>query len=158
MISFLFFKKNHVFGYSWSTLLWYRCYYPHLSRDALSPVCKIFIIFIWFFLICYFLELCSHQVTTQEENSFPHKYVINYDTCIYQINNFQRLVISWVFLVPWTKFVKNLGKQISASSFLIFLATVRPKLTIAAAKNSKLKEIQNYLVIQKFIVNIFPSI
>ena len=31
-----------VFGYSWSTLLWYRCYYPHQSRDALSPVCGIF--------------------------------------------------------------------------------------------------------------------
>ena len=31
-----------VFVYSWSTLLWYRCYYPHRSRDALSPVCGIF--------------------------------------------------------------------------------------------------------------------
>ena len=28
--------------YSWSTLLWHRCYYPHRSRDALSPVCRIF--------------------------------------------------------------------------------------------------------------------
>ena len=26
----------------WSTLLWHRCYYPHWSRDALSPVCGIF--------------------------------------------------------------------------------------------------------------------
>ena len=26
----------------WSTLLWYRCYYAHRSRDALSPVCGIF--------------------------------------------------------------------------------------------------------------------
>ena len=26
----------------WSTLLWQRCYYPHRSRDALSPVCGIF--------------------------------------------------------------------------------------------------------------------
>ena len=32
-----------VFGYSWSTLLWHRCYYPHRSRDALSPVCGIFL-------------------------------------------------------------------------------------------------------------------
>ena len=30
------------FGYSWSTLLWYRCFYPHRSIDALSPVCGIF--------------------------------------------------------------------------------------------------------------------
>ena len=26
----------------WSTLLWHRCYNPHRSRDALSPVCGIF--------------------------------------------------------------------------------------------------------------------
>ena len=40
---FSVFQKNRVFGYSWSTLLWYRCYYPHRSRDALSPVCGIFV-------------------------------------------------------------------------------------------------------------------
>ena len=39
---FSVFQKNWVFGYSWSTLLWYWCYYPHRSRDALSPVCGIF--------------------------------------------------------------------------------------------------------------------
>ena len=33
-----------VLGYSWSTLLWHRCYYPHRSRDALSPVYGIFTI------------------------------------------------------------------------------------------------------------------
>ena len=32
-----------VFGYSWSTLSWYWCYYPHWSRDALPPVCGIFL-------------------------------------------------------------------------------------------------------------------
>ena len=39
---FSVFQKIWVFGYSWSTLLWYRCYYPHRSRVALSPVCGIF--------------------------------------------------------------------------------------------------------------------
>ena len=39
---FSVFQKLWFFGYSWSTLLWYRCYYPHWSRDALSPVCRIF--------------------------------------------------------------------------------------------------------------------
>ena len=39
---FSVFQKIWVLGYSWSTLLWYRCYYPHRSRDALSPVCGIF--------------------------------------------------------------------------------------------------------------------
>ena len=32
-----------VLGYLWSTLLWYGCYYSHRSRDALSPVCRIFL-------------------------------------------------------------------------------------------------------------------
>ena len=35
-------QKNRVFGYSWSTLLWNRFYYPHRSRYALSPVIEIF--------------------------------------------------------------------------------------------------------------------
>ena len=39
---FPFFKKNWVLGYSWSTLLWHRCYYRHRSRDALSLICRIF--------------------------------------------------------------------------------------------------------------------
>ena len=39
---FRFSKKNRVLGYSLSTLLWHRCYYPHRSRDALSPGCGIF--------------------------------------------------------------------------------------------------------------------
>ena len=34
----------------WSTLLWHRCYYPHRSRDALSPVCGIFTFFFTFHL------------------------------------------------------------------------------------------------------------
>ena len=41
---YLFLKKNWVFGYSWSTLLWYRCYYLHRSRDALSPIRGIFLL------------------------------------------------------------------------------------------------------------------
>ena len=28
--------------YSWFTLLWHQCYYPHRSRDSMSPVCGIF--------------------------------------------------------------------------------------------------------------------
>ena len=40
------FQKKWVFGYSWSTLLWYRCYYPHWSRDALSPVYGIFFVLV----------------------------------------------------------------------------------------------------------------
>ena len=39
---FFHLKKNRVFGYSWFTLLRYRCLYPHWSRDALSPVYRIF--------------------------------------------------------------------------------------------------------------------
>ena len=39
---FPFFQKIWAFGYSWSTLLWYWCYYLHRSRDDLSPICGIF--------------------------------------------------------------------------------------------------------------------
>ena len=42
LMIFSVFQKNWVLGYSWSTLLWHRCYYPHRSRDALSPLCGIF--------------------------------------------------------------------------------------------------------------------
>ena len=38
--------KMRVLGYSWSTLLWHRCYYPHRLRDSVFPVCRIF--FLWF--------------------------------------------------------------------------------------------------------------
>ena len=40
---FIFFL---VFVYSWSTLLWYRCYYAHRSRDSMSPICRIFFFFV----------------------------------------------------------------------------------------------------------------
>ena len=41
LVIFSVFQKNWVLGHSWSTLLWYRCYYLHRLRDALSPVCGI---------------------------------------------------------------------------------------------------------------------
>ena len=50
LVDFFCFQKNGVSGYSWSTLLWYWCYYPHLSRDALSPVCGIFLKFLNIFV------------------------------------------------------------------------------------------------------------
>jgi hypothetical protein len=37
-------KKVFFCWFSWSTLLWHRCYYPHRSRVALSPVCGIFFV------------------------------------------------------------------------------------------------------------------
>ena len=36
-------KLSFLLSLPWSTLLWHRCYYPHRSRDALSPVCGIFL-------------------------------------------------------------------------------------------------------------------
>ena len=50
---FSVFQKIWVFGYSWSTLLWYRCYYSHRSRDALYPVCRIFFSFLFFKVSLY---------------------------------------------------------------------------------------------------------
>ena len=59
---FSVFQKNRVLGYSWSTLLWHRCHYPHGLRDALSPVCGIFFLgflrFSDFFYIFTFSNFC----------------------------------------------------------------------------------------------------
>ena len=65
---FSVFQKIWVFGYSWSTLLWYRCYYPHRSRDALSPVCGIFYILVQFSLVeCGLLKNSAEQSYTEME-------------------------------------------------------------------------------------------
>ena len=54
----------------WSTLLWHRCYYPHRSRNALSPVCRIFLkrLAPWttkmcFKRLCFFKEVFATSVT-----------------------------------------------------------------------------------------------
>ena len=60
------FQKNWVLGYSWSTLLWYWCYSPHRSRDALSPVRGIFI-FILANLILYFWCCVTWYLLSQQE-------------------------------------------------------------------------------------------
>ena len=41
---FFRFSKNRVLVYSWSTLLWHWCDYPHRSRDAFSPICRILLL------------------------------------------------------------------------------------------------------------------
>ena len=39
-------ERRSIFVYSWSTLLCYRCYCPHRTRDALSSVFGIFSLFL----------------------------------------------------------------------------------------------------------------
>ena len=61
-----------------STLLCHRCYYPHRSRDALSPVCGIFLwqlfsiltmsFFLAFFAISFELVCCTESV--QQKNDW----------------------------------------------------------------------------------------
>ena len=68
---FSYFQKKWVLGYSWSTLLWHRCYYPHRSRDALSPVCGIFFVYpisqrpsnLHLLRLSYFLHLFGYSVS-----------------------------------------------------------------------------------------------
>ena len=81
---FSVFQKNWVFGYSWSTLLWYRCYHPHRSRDALSPVCGIFKVYFKHFADLEEAEeegVNRHGVDTKEgtEKGTVEDYVINND-------------------------------------------------------------------------------
>ena len=63
---FFRFKFFFVFVYSWSTLLWYRCYYPHQSRDSMSPVCGIFTPWTKGFGQVYFINcgVVSYQYTS----------------------------------------------------------------------------------------------
>ena len=53
-MNFSVFQKNQDFGYSWSTLLWYQCYYLHQLGDALSPACGIFSNNFFFTILIYF--------------------------------------------------------------------------------------------------------
>ena len=52
--------------YSWSTLLCYQCYYPHQSRELVSPVCAIFSnVSVSQWRVCYqrgLLRLVSWQI------------------------------------------------------------------------------------------------
>ena len=54
-------KKNMFFGEFCLTsrIFWYRCYYPHWSRDALSPVCGIFSL-IYIQTLCLKIMNLSH--------------------------------------------------------------------------------------------------
>ena len=53
-----FSKKKRVFRYSMYTLVWYWCYYPHRSRDALSHICGIFLLRTVLCLIYTFTVYC----------------------------------------------------------------------------------------------------
>ena len=67
---FSVFQKNWVLGYSWSTLLWYWCYYPHRLRDALSPVCRIFTEWL---VTCANYQLSLLNKSTTQTNLFKKK-------------------------------------------------------------------------------------
>ena len=80
---FSVFQKTLAFGYSWSTLLWYRCYYPHRSRDALSPVCGIFFFFFsWFSLAIFFIITSDFWSIWFSIYRFLHINIILYPTPI----------------------------------------------------------------------------
>ena len=57
----------------WSTLLWHRCYYPHRSRDALSPVCGIFLIKTQLPPICHELFLKQKDSLVKQVNHSGNK-------------------------------------------------------------------------------------
>ena len=69
----------------WSTLLWHRCYYPHRSRDALSPVCGIFPIIL---NLAYFAPLNGAS------RIFPVNF--NYPRCLDNSNMIIFWLTSWV--------------------------------------------------------------
>ena len=75
-----------VFGYFWTTLLWHRCYYPHRSRDALSPVCGIFFYICLYFLpdllgLCYYHQTLKGCKVTYFTDLLL---IILLDSCVYR--------------------------------------------------------------------------
>ena len=101
-MAFSVFQKNQVFGYSWSTLLWHRCYYPHRSRDALSPVCGIFWLemqtkgFVHTVKKCLVIlvELKMIIIQVSKENRIIKVYMQKYEQlCI--------LIINIYIFLPW---------------------------------------------------------
>ena len=59
-LSFLGF--DDIFRFSKKSCFWYRCYYPHRSRESLSPVCGIFnfcFLASTYFILCIVGELAG---------------------------------------------------------------------------------------------------
>jgi hypothetical protein len=80
---FSVFQKNRVLGYSWSTLIWHRCYYWHRSRDALSPVCGIFSssdswVLVQMRRCCQYLQSFLHPPVTFKSVAPPSDRAIKY--------------------------------------------------------------------------------
>ena len=64
IIFLFFFCFFLVFVYFWSTLLWYRCYYPHWSRDSMSPLCRIF-------KSSFYIVLLGGLLMDKDKRGFP---------------------------------------------------------------------------------------
>ena len=68
-------KKSFIFNefFLTSRIFWYQCYYPHQSRDALSPICGIFFMNkLLFFFFKLYNSLCSTLLAIcQGEWDFP---------------------------------------------------------------------------------------
>ena len=129
---FSVFQKNWVFGYSWSTLLWYRCYYPRWLRDALSPVCGIFnekycpcshlhsFIVPWIKTIILTKLLCANVISTNLLY-FLYK-IVTYDEYIFFVENNHILVhisrtqslASWLKLeLSWLGLARRQSQNLS---------------------------------------------
>ena len=61
---------HHLVIFTFSSLLWYHCYYPHWLKDDLSPVCGIFII------KC--VSICVFYIRKQSKNSLNLEIVQNW--------------------------------------------------------------------------------
>ena len=113
---------------SWSTLLWYRCFYPHLSRDALSPVCGIF--------FCMF-DFLYH---------FNNWIFIEWTSLVLRVNNFfcrwYTVGLSW--LIPsWVVFFRL--SSCTCFSLVIFLSPLSSEWL--GCKNAQLLPKLQYLLI-----------
>ena len=114
---FSVFQKIWVFGYSWSTLLWYRCYYSHRSRDALSPVSGIFsLLFLLLFL--YLL----HMIPFLSTILFPSAFLPLSIVC-----QLEPLTCDWLGLVDRLR--SALSSTLNSNCMTCFLSGTRPFLS-----------------------------
>ena len=90
-----------VLGYSWSTLLWPRCYYPHRLRDALSPVCKIFLfVFLYHSNLYFSKSVCFIFVILKFVFLYSCYFFFRSENCI--CHGIEMEAWIWQRLMVWT--------------------------------------------------------
>ena len=128
---FSVFQKVWVFRYSWSTLIWCRCYYPHWLRDALSTVCGIFMLWLciskhfsaprlYFELLAInYIYFSKVALSWRFEKCGGHSYPSTMVQCCAELIEVSRRKVIWWVVFLLTGWHGKGGKGALAYNFLI---------------------------------------